>query len=91
MNTVWNFLKVMPLISKIYIEARSCECDVCHHTWISIAKEIPKCCANMKCRSREWNGKKIKRQPQPTVKIELPKPRRSRLYGYATDSSDVGF
>ena len=79
------------MIEDVMLPGRHCTCDLCGHQWDTIAKEIPKCCANMKCRSREWNGKKIKRQPQPTVKIELPKPRRSRLYGYAADSSDVGF
>ncbi len=79
------------MIEDVMLPGKHCRCEICTYEWNTIALEPPKCCANLECRSREWNGKKIKRQPQPTVKIELPKPRRSRLYGYATDSSDVEF
>lgn len=65
------------MIRQTRIPAIVCTCEECGHWWYSIAKKLPEACANLKCRSRKWNGKK-KRIAKP--KIELPKPKRTRLY-----------
>jgi rubrerythrin len=54
----------------------ACECNLCAHTWRSLARNPPTECP--RCGSREWNGKKIKRQPQAKPKADLPKPTRVR-------------
>lgn len=66
------------MVRNTRIPAIACTCEMCHHQWHSIARKIPECCANLKCRSREWNGKK-QRTAKPKVKIELPKPERTRI------------
>ncbi|CAN5951014.1 unnamed protein product [Sphagnum jensenii] len=40
----------------------------------SLAPRLPQCCMNRECRSREWNGKKTRREPQAKPTIVLPKP-----------------
>lgn len=67
------------MIRRTRIPAIRCQCEVCGHVWYSIARKLPESCANLKCRSREWNGKK-KRVTKPKVRIELPKPAKVRDY-----------
>jgi hypothetical protein len=33
-----------------------CQCEVCGHEWKTRKLEMPKTCANQKCRSTKWNG-----------------------------------
>jgi hypothetical protein len=64
------------ILGDCLIPGKSLQCDVCKHPWVSIASRLPTNCANLDCRSREWNGKKKKRRPAPKPRIELPKPKR---------------
>lgn len=66
------------MIRDITIPAKECSCSACGYTWISISTRIPESCRNRDCRSREWNGKKIKRKPERGPKVKLPKPVRVR-------------
>lgn len=65
------------MIRKTRIPAIECTCEKCFHKWYSIARKLPESCANLGCRSREWNGKK-KRERTPKIRVELPKPYRTR-------------
>jgi len=65
------------MIRVVQVFAYECICEVpgCPRNgepWLSIAKRPPSVCTT--CKSREWNGKKIKRKPAKAPKIDLPKP-----------------
>lgn len=62
------------MIRKVQVTANACECDVCHYKWVSITPEPPVFCPNKKCRSREWNGKILKKHGK---EISLPAPRKT--------------
>lgn len=67
------------MIKDITIPARLLTCEVCHYDWVSIMRDrLPASCQNRECRSREWNGVKVKKLPDKKPKIELPKPRKIR-------------
>lgn len=61
------------MITDVTIPARYCVCNVCGYDWHSIAVKIPESCQNRKCRSREWNGVKVKRAPEKKPVLVLPK------------------
>ena len=64
------------ILRDVMVPGKELQCEVCMAPpWISIARELPECCPNRECRSREWNGKK-KRVRKPKTRIELPKPTR---------------
>ena len=67
------------ILGDVMVPGKSLRCDQCGHHWVSIANELPVFCPNRDCRSREWNGKKVKRQPARQPKIELPKPKKIRI------------
>lgn len=64
------------ILGDVMVPGKSLQCDACGFKWVSIASRLPACCPNRDCRSREWNGKKIKRKPKRGPAIELPKPKR---------------
>jgi hypothetical protein len=47
-------------------------CDICYHEWVKMGTVPPDSCANKDCRSRLWNGARMRRGP----KIKLPSPRK---------------
>ena len=63
------------MICRITIPATLCQCDKCGHSWTSYGDAPPKNCRNQKCRSREWNGKKLLLQSHVN-EIKLPSPRK---------------
>ena len=66
------------MYEKVTVEAIFCCCEKCGHKWHSLAKRPPIICANSDCRSRQWDGPKVKRKPVRGLKVELPKPTRIR-------------
>lgn len=55
------------------ITVKECVCDRCGHTWISLGDKQTDCCPNRKCRTREWDGLKLR----PHVnEIKFPAPRK---------------
>lgn len=66
------------MIKDVTIPARLCQCSICDYEWISIATLVPVNCQNRECRSREWNGKKLKLVPEKKPVVILPKPIRVR-------------
>ena len=59
------------ILREVMVPGKELQCEVCMAPpWISIARELPECCPNRECRSREWNGKK----KRSSGKIKLPKP-----------------
>lgn len=66
------------MITNVTVPARYCVCDLCGYDWHSIAVQVPVNCQNRECRSREWNGKKLKRVPEKKPVVILPKPIRVR-------------
>lgn len=63
------------IVGKVMVPGLSLQCEACGYPWVSTAKELPECCPDKGCRSREWNGPK-KRVRKAKVRIELPKPKR---------------
>lgn len=63
------------MVRKTRIPALACTCEICGYPWYSISKTLPDACPNRECRSREWNGVKVRRKRD---KIDLPKPPRIR-------------
>lgn len=59
----------------VKIDAMQCTCEVCGHEWVSTGKQLPECCANPKCRSRQWNGKK-RLVKSHVNEIKFPAPRK---------------
>lgn len=68
------------MITLITGTIKQCKCEnpVCGYEWETIAKRNPSICP--KCRSREWNGKKITGRPT-TSRITMPAPKRVRIEG----------
>ena len=64
------------ILGEVTMLAKHYKCDQCAYDWYSLAKRLPDCCPNRECRSREWNGVKIKRKPERGPAIQLPKPKR---------------
>lgn len=62
------------MITNVTVPARLCRCDICFYEWISIATFVPVNCQNRECRSREWNGKKLKKPQEKRPLLVLPKP-----------------
>jgi len=57
------------------VQAQQCVCDKCDHEWIIPAEATPPVnCANQKCRTREWNGKKQQIRSHRN-EIKFPAPR----------------
>ena len=65
------------ILRDVMVPGKELKCDVCGWYWITIIRTLPACCPNKTCRSREWNGKKVKRSPSLT-RIQLPKPPKVR-------------
>ena len=70
------------MITNVTVPARLCKCEAllkdgspCLYEWITLlaAPRLPTHCMNRGCRSREWNGVKPKRLPEPKPKVILPK------------------
>jgi len=64
------------MIHDVTVPARLAHCEVCQYEWVTLLAppRLPATCMNRECRSRQWNGKKVKRKPDPKPKIVLPKP-----------------
>jgi hypothetical protein len=75
------------ILGDVMVPGKSLQCDACKYIFVSIANRLPDACPNRKCRSREWNGHKVKRKPAPKPKIELPRPNRIKQ----GEDEDYGF
>lgn len=63
------------MIQDVTIPARLLTCEICTYSWVSIMRNrLPSHCQNRECRSREWNGVKIKKLPDRKPQVVLPKP-----------------
>ena len=62
------------ILRDVMVPGKELRCECCQFVWVSIARELPECCPNRECRSREWNGKK----KRGSSRIVLPKPNRVR-------------
>ena len=65
------------MIRKVTVDALECTCEApdCPRNglpWVSLGKRPPVACST--CKSREWNGVKTRRKPEPKIVIDLPKP-----------------
>ena len=78
------------VLRDVMVPGKELLCDVCKWTWVTISQRLPAFCANPKCHSREWNGKKQKRKPRRAPTIELPKPQKRRLSD-AEETDDTSF
>lgn len=69
------------ILRDVMVPGKELKCQECLFVWVSIAKDLPECCPNKKCRSREWNGKKRRVR----AKIVFPKPTRVKWVEEETD------
>ena len=53
------------------------DCERHGEPWLSLAERPPSVCPT--CRSREWDGVKVKRKPTKKPRVELPKPPKIRM------------
>jgi hypothetical protein len=58
--------------------AKQCTCDRCGWTWISLAKRTPEECPSRACRTKQWNGQKVRSHVH---EIKFPAPRKSGIKG----------
>jgi hypothetical protein len=62
---------------RVMVEVWRCQCEIpdCPRkgeVWLSLGKRPPSVCPT--CRSREWDGVKVKRKPARGPQVTLPKP-----------------
>ena len=60
------------MIEIVILPVKKCTCNLCEHLWHTLADRPPSVCPT--CRSREWDGVKVKRKPARGPAVELPKP-----------------
>lgn len=71
------------MIRQVTVPALECTCGICGHVWHSLAppSRPPLWCANSLCRSREWDGSKVRRKPRRPARapaVVLPRPQKVR-------------
>src|SRR6266446_4207411 len=60
------------MIETINTTATSCVCDLCAHTWATLAKRLPERCPN--CHLRKWNG--FVKMGRPKKRTDKSRPRK---------------
>ena len=62
------------MMREVQITVNECVCDKCGYKWYSfIGDSAPIFCPNLKCRTRQWNGKG---KTSYINQIKLPAPRK---------------
>lgn len=64
------------MIEETTISANLYTCQRCRYQWLSLCRQMPRFCANLECRSAEWNGEKQPLRRCHLHEIKFPAPRK---------------